>query len=193
MLDLCAGLKGWSTPFQKAGWDVVSLDIDPQFESTICADLRSVRSTELPGPWTLITFSPPCDEFARESMPWSRTGKAPSTELVQAGLRLIEELRPAYWVLENVRGSLPFIKPLLGPPVKRHGPFYLWGNFPPIDPVLQYRKKESFSSRRRVERALIPPNLSTALLRAVHAITESALAGDRAGAARVSPIPPGCF
>lgn len=162
MLDLCCGLKGASQAFAARGWDVVTLDIDPRFNPDIVADLREWQWTG-PRP-DLIWLSDPCTEFSRESMPWCRTGNAPDLSIVLAGLRVIRNAQPRTWVRENVRGSIPWVRPFLGDPRERHGPFFLWGNFPPLGrPHLAMRKKESYSSTQRAERAKVPAALSEAL------------------------------
>lgn len=162
MLDLCCGLKGASQAMRDRGWEVVTLDLDPRFEPDIVADLRE-WSYAGPTP-DLVWISPPCTEFARESMPWSKTGARPDLSLVQAARRIVEEINPPAWVLENVRGAVPY----LGPAREIHGPFFLWGRFPaPGRPVLNLRKKESYSSAQAAERAKVPYALSLALAVAV--------------------------
>lgn len=166
MLDLCCGLKGASEAFRACGWDVVTLDIDPRFEPTIVADLCT-WSYDGPQP-DLIWLSDPCTEFSRESMPWCRTGNAPDLSIVAAGLRIIRSVRPRYWVRENVRGSVPWVRDILGRPRSIHGPFFLWGNFPPIGrPRLGKRNKESMSSTWQAERAKVPYALAEALARVI--------------------------
>lgn len=162
MLDLCCGLKGASQAMTDRGWAVVTVDIDPSFDPDIVADLIT---------WSwygdrpdLIWISPPCTEFARESMPWCRTGLQPDMAIVNAGLRIAKEAQPSAWVLENVRGAQTY----LGPAREIHGPFYLWGNFPPLGkPIRRMRKKESYSSTQKAERAKVPYALSEALAIAV--------------------------
>lgn len=162
MLDLCAGLGGASQAMRDRGWDVVTLDNDPRFGCDITADL-STWHYHGPRP-DLVWISPPCTEFARESMPWCRTGAAPDMTLMLAARRLVDEIEPRYWVLENVRGAVRY----LGPPREIHGPFFLWGHFPSLGrPVLTMRKKESYGSDQQAERAMIPAALSTALALAI--------------------------
>lgn len=162
MLDLCCGLKGASQPFAARGWDVVTLDIDARFAPDIVADLRTWHWS---GPTPdLIWLSDPCTEFSRESMPWCKTGNTPDLSIAQAGLRIIRDAQPRYWVRENVRGSTRWVLPFLGEPREIHGPFFLWGNFPPLGrPLLRMRNKESYSSTHQAERAKVPAALSEAL------------------------------
>ena len=166
MLDLCCGLKGASAAMRDRGWQVVTLDIDPRFDPDIVADVREWSwQGEQPD---LIWLSDPCTEFSREFMPWCKTGKAPDLSIVHGGLRAIQAAQPRYWARENVRGSASWVRPFLGEPREIHGPFFLWGNFPPIGrPRLNIRKKESMSSSRASERAKIPYAISEALAVAV--------------------------
>lgn len=166
MLDLCAGLGGASQAMRDRGWDVVTLDNDPRFGCDITAD---VRAWEWHGPTPdLIWLSDPCTEFSRESMPWCKTGAVPDLSIVLAGLRIIQAARPRYWVRENVRGSMRWVRPFLGQPREIHGPFYLWGHFPSLGtPRLRGRKKESYSSKQQAERAKIPYAISEALAVAI--------------------------
>lgn len=166
MLDLCAGLGGASQAMRMRGWDVVTLDNDPRFGCDITADLRT---WEWQGATPdLIWLSDPCTEFSRESMPWCRTGATPDLSIVLAGLRVIRNAHPRYWARENVRGSVSWVRPFLGEPRAIHGPFFLWGNFPPLGaPRLQMRKKESYSSTQAAERAKVPYALSEALAIAI--------------------------
>lgn len=162
MLDLCAGLGGASQAMRERGWTVVTLDYDPRFGTDIVADLSTWRY-EGPTP-DLVWCSPPCTEFSRESMPWCRTGAMPDLTLLKAARRLVGEIQPRYWILENVRGAVPY----LGRPREIHGPFFLWGHFPRLGrPRLAMRPKESYSSRQQAERAMIPRALSEAVALAV--------------------------
>lgn len=160
VLDLFAGLGGASSAFAARGWDVVTVDNDPRFKCTHTVDLSTWRY-EGAAP-DLVWLSPPCTEFSRESMPWCRTGKTPSLDLVLAGLRIVRECGPKWWVLENVRGATKYINPLLGKPRQSHGPFFLWGVFPHFKcKVLPF--KEKLSSKQRAERAKVPVALSESL------------------------------
>lgn len=168
MLDLGSGLKGASQAMKARGWDVLTVDINPGFEPDIVADLRQ-WSYIGPRP-DLVWCSPPCDEFAREFMPWSKTGNTPDLSIVLACKRIINECQPRYWVIENVKGAISWLRPILGNYRVCYGPFFLWGFFPvPGDFRLRARKKESYSSKARAERAMIPAQLSNGLALAIEA------------------------
>lgn len=161
MLDLCSGLGGASAAMKDRGWDVLRVDVDAVFEPDVVADVREFIYTG--PPLDLVWASPPCTEFARASMPWFADTGDPDLSIVQACLSIISAAGPRYWVLENVRGAVPW----LNRPVRlRCGPFYLWGNFPPfrldVPPF-----KERLSGKQKAERARVPYALSEALARAV--------------------------
>jgi hypothetical protein len=168
MYDLGAGLKGASQAMKERGWEVITLDIDPSFHCDITADVRTWHYTDIVSP-DLLWFSMPCDEFSRESMPWCKTGKAPDISLIQACLRIRDEMQPLFWVCENVKGSINYLNPLMGKYRFHAGPFYLWGFFPPLGKVNMstFRKKESYSSTWSSERAMIPYAISNAIAEAI--------------------------
>ena len=53
--------------------------------------------------------------------------------LLISAIELIEEIKPKYWVIENVRGAIRYFEEFLGEPRQIIGPYVLWGNFPMID------------------------------------------------------------
>ncbi len=165
IFDGCCGTKSVSRIFAQRGWDAITLDIDQRFKPDIVADIRDYKY-EGPRP-DLMWFSPPCDEFAREFMPWCRTGKAPDLSIVKACIAIAETVQPRYWVIENVIGAQTWFRPFLGEPRYKNRPIYLWGFFPEIRAYFKPKNKESMSSARAIERAMIPPELSVALACAV--------------------------
>ena len=129
VLDLFSGLGGFSQAFRDRGHEVVTVDIEAGFRPSIRADIRHlpIKSSAR---FDVILASPPCDEFAKASMPWLRKDAKPDITLLKATIRVIHELRPRFWVIENVRGAIPFFHPVLGRYRQRCGSRYLWGNFP---------------------------------------------------------------
>ncbi len=166
MVDLCSGLGGASAAMVDRGWKVVRVDINPEYNPTIVADVCE-WSWRGPRP-DLVWASPPCQEFSRWGMPWLRKKSPPQPDLsvVLACLRIIEEAQPRYWVIENVCGAVRFLRPLLGPP-RKFGPFFLWGHFPDPGSVRVRHVKEKLPGRARAERARVPYELSLAIAVAV--------------------------
>ncbi len=165
MLDLCAGLGGASAAMRDRGWEVITVDNDARFNCTITTDVR-FWSWDGPRP-DLIWASPPCVEFAREFMPWSKTGKTPDMSIVDACFRIVQETGPRYWVIENVKGALSWIGPALGRPAYICNPYYLWGWFPDISHVYVKSDKEKLSSSQAARRAMIPYTLSLGMAYAI--------------------------
>jgi hypothetical protein len=151
VLDLFSGFGGWGQAFRDAGHEVVTVDYEPMFEPTIAADINLLTAAEVPGPWDVVLASPPCQKFSVATCfrHWDKQGTTytPKTEaaeaalrLIQSTLRLIEELKPSFWVMENPRGMLRKM-PLMAPYERRtvtfcqYGdtrmkPTDLWGEFP---------------------------------------------------------------
>lgn len=103
---------------------------------------------------------PPCEEFSRHSMPWTRRKNPPTPNLaLLERCRKIAVALGAPLVLENVRAAQAFI----GKSAHRIGPFHLWGDVPLLLPDYGGRKKESYGSRKRASRAKIPLELALAV------------------------------
>lgn len=203
VLDLFAGLGGFSAAFEDSDrWDVVTVDIEPEFDPDIQADVMDLRPSDLPNP-DLVLASPPCTLFstAGNHDEWDSENKEPVGErskehvaLVFHTLGLIKALSPEYWFLENPRGRLRWI---LGEPTGsvtycQYGKNYqkptdLWGEHPP---GLSYKScsageschasngaDDGYSAIQSMpsdygERAKVPLELSRAILDTVNAALE---------------------
>lgn len=161
-LDLFCGTGGATAAFRGApGWEVIGVDNNPNSAADVVADVRSWRP-----PVDRVDFiwaSPPCQEFSL--MPPGRHNRRPSLDLIFATLEIVRDLRPKFWIMENVVGAIPFI----GVPLQKIGPFCLWGYFPrieaPLDVVLH--RKMVPDRPTAVARAAIPRQLSEAVCQAV--------------------------
>jgi C-5 cytosine-specific DNA methylase len=150
VLDLLSGMKGWGQPWEEAGHEVIYLDIRPDLNPTIVADIMEVEPTDII-PWQpdVILASPPCKKFsiARINRNWTEDNQ-PRTPEVQAALDLvyrtrywIETLNPKFFVIENPRGKLRKLDVLADLDLRtvtycqygedRMKPTDLWGGFPP--------------------------------------------------------------
>ncbi len=164
MLDLFAGTGSATAAFRDAGWEVVRVELDPQHEAEFHADVRE-RSWHGRRP-DLVWASPPCTEFARESMPWTRTGTTPSLELVDAVDRIVQECNPRFFVLENSKGATRYLRPRYGAPLCL-GPVRLFGDFPRFYCPVPAGWKQRFSGRHVVQRAQMPYQIGEALRKAI--------------------------
>jgi hypothetical protein len=151
VLDLFAGLKGWSGPWAAHGHETFTIDHDQRFDVDAHLDINDARSVLGAVPWKpdVVLASPPCEGFTVMNIGknWFHDG-TPKTDtarqalaLVQSTLLIIESLAPRYFVIENPRGKLRALPPLrhldrrtvtycqLGE--QRMKPTDLWGGFPP--------------------------------------------------------------
>jgi hypothetical protein len=179
MLDLFAGFGGQSEAFLADGWDVLRIDNNPLLsgvERMVITDIRHLTpsKSEL-GRIEYVHASPPCTEFSMAySSPRSiaeREGRdyMPDMTWVIEALRVIEALQPRYWSIENVRGSIRYIEPLLGKPSLVIGPYVYWGNFPRFDPsnivlIRKHHKDRRWSPLRKNHKAKIDLSVSQAFL-----------------------------
>jgi hypothetical protein len=145
MLDLCAGFGGQSEAFLRAGWDVLRIDNNPllsEVPNVVIMNIEDAKPFNLCGhPIDYVHASPPCYEFSTAyDAPRSKayregvTDYQPDLTLVKECMRIIRDLKPRYWSLENVRGSIKYLKPILGEPRLIVGSYVYWGNFPLFDP-----------------------------------------------------------
>ena len=135
LLDLFAGLGGWSIGFHREGFTCVGVDIiDVGYPyKLILCDMKNYHPFKN---HEVIVASPPCTEFSSITMLSHRKGQRgpPDPEkgmiLVNEAIRVIKEAEPKFWILENVHGSIPHISKVLGKPVLVAKPWVLWGKFP---------------------------------------------------------------
>lgn len=158
MIDLYSGLKGASAAMSARGWDVITVDNNPENHPDILADIRTwVYQGDRP---LLVWASPPCTEFSKAGMPWYEFNPDVDRTLYEASRRIILESAPVYWIIENTRGAVYY----LGPPSQVIFPYYLWGRFPPLSPFpMSVRPKSTRTSGAFALRALIPYELSLAV------------------------------
>jgi len=158
-IDLCCGSGGWAAGFVAQGYDVIGFDVVryPEFPGRlILQDVRTLDGRRFSRA-AVIVASPPCEEFSRHGMPWTKRRKPPAPDLsvVEACWRIAREAGVPI-VLENVRAAQYW----LGPARAHVGPFYLWGDVPCLLPSITPHRKEHLSSARRTDRARIPFELA---------------------------------
>jgi len=186
MLDLFSGLGGASEAMLNHGWEVLRIESNPELALVPNTKIKCVYDLGMeiesniskgifPPQSTLIWASPPCTDFSDGySSPKSiavRAGKKyypqNAINMVLEAKRIIEMMRPQYWIIENVRGSIKFLKPILGEPTLIIDSIVLWGKFPKwaMEPGYQHVKDNSAWSTdpmRANKRALIPYAISDA-------------------------------
>ena len=155
MLELFSGTKTVSNTFQAQGYDVYTVDINPDLTPDLVADIATVDSPYILqhfGKPDVIWASPDCtkfswasgsrNEFAKANTKPLSEGARDAINLVKHTLLLIEELQPDYWFLENPNhGALSDFKWMKPYPITtvaycQYGTPYrkltdIWGRFPP--------------------------------------------------------------
>jgi len=121
-IDLFSGAGGFSLGFKKQGFvDLLAIDHNKAAARTyatnfpnskvIVNDIRKVHSLEILDQISnnidLILASPPCEPFTsanskRMKTPWSRFYEDPQGDLIFHAIRIIGDLKPNYFVIENV-------------------------------------------------------------------------------------------
>ena len=168
VLDLCSGLGGFHWAFEEDGADVISVDINPKFNPVEVADVINwqYQGNE---PVDIILASPDCTQFCKESLPmsWACNQQNPPNINMRLAMnikRIIKEVNPRYWIVENVRGAVGYFSLLFGDVRKVSGSRYFWGVFPIFDCDPGYGKWLLSPSENRPEiRSKIPYQVSKAL------------------------------
>jgi site-specific DNA-cytosine methylase len=115
---LCSGLAPTAEIFRKAGWNVVTIDIDPKFNPTICEDVTLIdwgsfkREVLKDEGVDLLLASPDCRYFSIANPRWPRRGIRKAMEVVGSCFEAIAVLEPTWWLVENPRGRLRKLCPI---------------------------------------------------------------------------------
>lgn len=186
MLDLFSGLGGASEAMLSNGWEVKRIENNPLLKGVPNTHMIDVLQFERqlesyicqygqPDQIKLVWASPPCTAFSTgwssPKMMAARNGEnyqpGEAIELVKSAKQIIDLLNPQYWVIENVRGSIKHLTPILGDPTIIAGPYVLWGRFPTFEINITETKaaKDTWSTDplRANRKALIPYEMSDSL------------------------------
>jgi len=115
VLDLFAGLGGWSKAFKDRGHVVHTLDIDPKFKPTFVMSVLDLTPKMLRG-YDLILASPPCECFSvmRIGKNWTVDNQPRNEEARKAleiALHTFEILKGTNHIIENPRAKLRALAP----------------------------------------------------------------------------------
>lgn len=122
ILDLFCGTKSIANAFEKRGHEVFTVDWDKQFEPSLAADIGTLQAQDIidlcGGVPDIIWASPDCTTFSIAAISHHRTRAENGTLLPKSDyakqcdqidknvIRLIQELKPKYWFIENPRGGM---------------------------------------------------------------------------------------
>ncbi len=116
-LELFSGSRQMSDTFLLHGWDVCAVDAEAAYRPDLCADIKTLAAADIIsafGKPDVIWSSPPCESFsiANHYRSFTKYRKPRNDKTVQAielhqyQLRLIKELNPTLYFIENPRGLL---------------------------------------------------------------------------------------
>jgi len=181
-LDLFCGLGGWSDGLVMEGFEVLGVEIEPKIAELykhpcLIADVRELDGRMFKT-FDFIVGSPPCRDFTvLQDVTWKEK-KNPRRGLknVHAFLRIIDEAKPKFWLMENVPLLQKYLNQKGGTrylAIKKRMKRCFWGNYPMFDfhPTNERTKfmqiGKAWDPMRRWERARIPLPVARALGKAV--------------------------
>jgi len=199
VLDLCSGFGGFSEAFFRCPhWEVMRIEINPllsEVPDTEIIDVLEFRDTLAdmiergyePARPDLILASPPCREFSTGfSSPRSQSAiegeldsYQPDMTILEACLDIISMLKPTYYIIENVRGSIRYFEPYVGAPRCSVGAWWFYGKFPSfsvdndeLSTIPEKRDMDKRHSPLRVQyKSVIPLVVSQAMKKAIESQT----------------------
>lgn len=134
-VELFSGSGDMSAAARCAGFDTITIDIDPANKPDICIDIMNLRRSALPGCVDVIWASVPCETYSVLSISahWEKinlgyrnywyTPRTPAAStalrLLTSTIRLITRLNPRLYFIENPRGALRHIPQLAFVPYRR--------------------------------------------------------------------------
>lgn len=113
-IEIFAGTKSFSKIAAQNGHETFTTDFEIIDGQNLVADIREIKAKDFPYSPDILWASPPCQGFsvAVIGRNWNHDG-TPKTdsarlaiELVNETFRIIDELKPKYWFIENPRGML---------------------------------------------------------------------------------------
>jgi site-specific DNA-cytosine methylase len=109
VLELFSGTKSFSNVCRERGFEVFTIDINKKFKPDLCIDINElnyggIKALEI-NRFDVIWASPPCEEYSHAK----RTGVRDlikADKNVLTALRIIKELKPKFWIIENPQTGL---------------------------------------------------------------------------------------
>lgn len=123
-IELFAGTKSFSKVANSFGFETFTTDYEEIDGQDLISDIRTLNKKDFPYTPDILWASPPCEGFSvasigrnwsggiRGYIPKSESAKR-SIELAKEAIRMVQELNPKWWFIENPRGLLrkmPFMQ-----------------------------------------------------------------------------------
>ncbi len=116
-IELFAGTRSFSKVSKELGNTTFTTDYEEIDGQDLIADVRTLTAKNFPYQPDMLWASPPCEGFSVAAIGHNWTGgknayipksdsARRSIELVKHTIRLIKELQPTWWFIENPRGLL---------------------------------------------------------------------------------------
>jgi hypothetical protein len=114
LLELFSGTGSVGRAFQRAGWEVVSVDVCPTFQPTHCVNILDWECPYAPGHFNMVWASVPCEQYsiARTTARKPRDFET-ADACAERALEIIAELQPEFFAIENPSTSLLRTRPFM--------------------------------------------------------------------------------
>jgi len=117
ILELFSGTESFSKVARERGHVVFTVDNDKQFNPDLCIDIMELTPEMIPFKPDIIWASPPCQKFSVMTIyrNWIKKGDkyipknedaVKACEIVKHTIKLIKELNPKFFIIENPMGML---------------------------------------------------------------------------------------
>ena len=174
ILDLFCGVGGWSKAFAECGHNCTGVDI-----TNLGYPYRFIKADLfdwIPDQhYDVVLASPPCTNFSKTVMNWTgKTNEMKGLNLIWKTYSLIQEIKPKYWIIENVKGLSEFLdKPtdiIAYGRNKNKKKAYLWSNIGKLgmldSMIIKNTNRQTFKTSNP-ELAKIPNELSYAVMKKI--------------------------
>lgn len=126
VLELFSGTESFSKVARERGHQTFTIDNDPQFNPDLCKDIMNLKVEDIPFKPDIIWASPPCQTFSVASISthWKGNYKPKTKQcennikIVKKTIKIIQQLKPRYWFIENPRGVLRKLNFMKNIPIK---------------------------------------------------------------------------
>lgn len=124
VLELFAGSRSFSKVCEDVGWDTYTTDMESFSKIDQICDIFEFDYDKCPFEPDIIWASPPCTTFSVASISTHWTGGhrayIPKTERAKLGLKILDKtieliklIKPKYWYIENPRGVMRKVDPMV--------------------------------------------------------------------------------
>ena len=103
ILELFSGTGSFSKAAENRGHSVFTVDTNPRFKPSLQADVKSLKFAD--GLYDVIWASPSCQEYSHAKRRGVRQ-IAEANKNVLAAMRIIGEVKPKIWIIENPQTGL---------------------------------------------------------------------------------------